>query len=780
MIPWFKRHPEYLRQEIDALASDPNYRQLHLARNNLLVSHGYILVRLDKIHRFPFLIVYPYMTPYALPHFFPLSRTLSNEEVEAISKLSPDAVFSAVKDSIKWYYDLRHQNSTGVLCILEWDNLDDGVKYYSVHTFLSRVRDWCRGTITNEFPPESQEVEYIGHFNRIDESISLVYNELFLQPPSLQGEAYAQIWFRSPAGDGNGTTKGSYINILLHEMKASGISMPIPHMPDCLMEKGIHNEQDLVEKQVIVEQMISDGELLKMYWFQIETEPPPFETLRNLITIIGEGNFDRGIRRMAPIVGSRFKSKPESILIAIRFPNRKKAYEFQLFRAKKTGQAAGLLNATPEDTIRNLVDDYAEVYAIRSTELSDKTYHLRNTGRADRELLLNTTVNLFGIGALGSELVDILNKAGVGTLSLFDNQLMRFDNSVRHLAGLNYAGRPKVSAVSSILYNHNPFNKVLAYIQDINAINFFDLTEPGSISISTIADDNVEAYLNERAVPVGKTIYYSRALRGGKAARIFRVIPGKDACFNCLELYRKEGSTFISVPEDPSLPTLKTECNNPIRPGSAADLKLISSLTARIILDELQKGPQETNQWVWSTEQVGRLQPFQLTAQTFPPHSDCVYCNPGKEVEVHLDAAVLSYIQSLAVENTKIETGGVLAGFKDSQGNFFITHASDPGPNAKRTPTGFSKDIAHCQAFLDRLYSESSRKTVYLGEWHSHPVPDNRPSDTDIKSLTDISEQPNYLIDNPAMIILSSEGSPAFTIHPAGKRFYTPKFYIES
>jgi integrative and conjugative element protein (TIGR02256 family) len=778
MIPWFKRHPEYLAREVEALRKDPNYRQLAIARNQSLISHGFILARLDKIHRFPFLIVYSSMTPYALPEFFPLTRTLTQEEVETLSKLSPEQIFPSVKDSIKWYHGLRHQNGSGVLCILEWDNLDDGAKFYGIQTLLSRVKAWCQGTITDEFPPDSQEVEFLAHFNRLDDSISLVYNDIFLRSPGVQGEGYGEVFFRLPKNDNTGAEHKSYVNVLMVGSTAAGISIPVTTMPDALKNKNIFTEEDLLTKGAIVERSIADGDLIKLFWFDILHEPPPFETFADLISIVGEGNFDRGITRMASLLAEKIKSKPSDLLVAIRFPNRKRLPEFQLFRVKKTGAGAALLQASNEETLRNAAPDYQEVLAIRSKAFTDDTYHLRNNGRADRQSLSKKSVNVIGVGALGSEIADIINKAGVGTISLFDNEVLQFDNSIRHLAPLPYAGRNKVDAVRHLLDSHNPFNRVYSCHVNVNASNFFDLVDDISISISTIANDNVEAYLNERAVYFNKTFYYSRALRGGKAARIFRVIPGKDACFNCLQLYRNEGDRFISIPEDEALPTLKTECNNPIRPGSAADLKLISSLTSSILLDELQNGPQEHNQWIWSTEDLPRLPAFQLTRQSLPPHDHCVYCNVGKSAEVFLVKAILTFMQSLVAENNTIETGGVLAGYKDEHGNFHITHASDPGPMAVRSPAKFIKDVVHCQAFLDDVYIRSSGKIVYLGEWHSHPNMNNLPSVTDINSLTEISVQANYLIDNPAMIILSSSGSPSCTIHPAGKKYYHPPFNI--
>ena len=129
-------------------------------------------------------------------------------------------------------------------------------------------------------------------------------------------------------------------------------------------------------------------------------------------------------------------------------------------------------------------------------------------------------------------------------------------------------------------------------------------------------------------------------------------------------------------------------------------------------------------------------------------------------------------MQGLVKERPGIETGGVLAGYKDEKGNLYVTHASGPGPNGTRSAVEFSKDIPFTQQFLDSLYAGSGGKTHYIGEWHSHPNSNNKPSSTDIKSLTEISYQKDYLTDMPVMIILSSKGDPSATVHPVGKLFY--------
>jgi len=73
----------------------------------------------------------------------------------------------------------------------------------------------------------------------------------------------------------------------------------------------------------------------------------------------------------------------------------------------------------------------------------------------------------------------------------------------------------------------------------------------------------------------------------------------------------------------------------------------------------------------------------------------------------------------------------------------------------------------------------SDNNIEYVGEWHSHPSVNSQPSGVDIKSLSEIAAQPNYLTQEPVMIILANNGDPSCTVHPVGKTFYHTELMIE-
>lgn len=784
MLQWFKKHHQFLIDESTALSNDNNYKELYQCRDNLFISHGNVIVRLNQIYKYPILVVYTDATPYRLPAVFPLNKVLTNEQVDELAKLSFSEIHSKLKEHIEFYYELRHQNSSGELCTMERESLDTGNTFYGISAILQRVRDWYAGHTTGDYPPDSEDVDFCSHFNFINQDIKLFYPEHFLNTQFTEGDCYATLYSFQPAGRYFTHDRYLYLGAFLDGVGKGGLYEHV----NINLERHFHHDKikdtlSLTTNPEIVNKLIADKKIIKAQWFQLDKEPRPFHTFKGLITIIGNGDYDAGVKRVVARCKDTIEPLPDSFMIAIRFQNRKGKNEFQLFQVLKAANPPEIIiQINPEDKIISRLDQYENVEAIEGEKLTEETYHQRNSKRADYDILKNKFVNIFGVGAIGSEIADCMAKAGIGNIALFDNQLMKAYNPIRHLGTLEQIGEPKITAVGELLFKHNPFIHIWPvplnlYDLDISENYFVD----DSITISSVADDNVEGFINQQLVIANKTIFYVRALRGGKAVRIFRVIPGKDACFNCLTLHRKDGNVFIDIPDDPEYPTLKNECNNPIRPASAADLKFASSITARILIDHLQDKESEFNHWIWTSEAIEATElknPYQFYRQQIPPHKDCYYCNLEKEVSVKIPQVILDFMQGLIRENPKVETGGVLAGYVEANGNIVITNASEPGPNAIKSSIKFEKDVAFCQSFLDKLYLDSNKKIVYVGEWHSHPSLNNQPSGTDIKSLSAISLQKEYLTENPAMIIFSNEGVPSCTMHPAGKRYYFTKLTI--
>ncbi len=662
----------------------------------------------------------------------------------------------------------------------------DVAESYRVKGVVKRVRHWLVGKI----PRDSVEVELFAHFRNRSREIEYLIPEIFFDEQGCKGIFYAGLpYLIATNRTENVSFKKVYMGTcIVPETQAGVILSPLVTASENLtlftelpQTKLFTDPGALGERQ----RKIRDEELIEGFWWDIAYEPQPFDSIDGLGEYVGGGDKENGVLEIALGVKDHL-GKRDYIHLGLRFPARptaKRNKDWLMLRLIR-GSRPVILSETNEELVARLKDYSLE--AVNHELFTEEYFHLRNSGRATRDLLKNSRLSIIGCGALGSEIGDCLCKAGVGSMLLTDKEQLKSHNTIRHLLGLSRVTWPKSLALGEYLVSHNPFvevkiNEELGNILSAEIDKYLPET---FIGVSTIADDNVEAYLNENAVDAGRVVFYCRALRGGKAGRIFRVIPWQDACKACLSLYRSmDQSQFVDIPEDPTLPVITNECNNPVRPGSAADLKIIAALVARVIVDYLQGTNTTANHWIWNTEsleglKLGQDQTAAMHAQTILPHPDCPVCRKMEDTTVSILKDAYDLIKNLAKESNDIETGGILIGTYDSKGLYLVQRATGPGPNAVRTAAAFEKDVEYCQNQLAKITQELGEDALYLGEWHYHPTISNEPSGTDIKSLMEIAEQDNYLIARPIMVIISKTFEVGLSLHAKSGRWVKLGFNI--
>lgn len=89
------------------------------------------------------------------------------------------------------------------------------------------------------------------------------------------------------------------------------------------------------------------------------------------------------------------------------------------------------------------------------------------------------------------------------------------------------------------------------------------------------------------------------------------------------------------------------------------------------------------------------------------------------------------YIQD---DNKKEESGGVLIG-KVYDNHIEILDCSEPTQFDKRSRYNFNRSFKSAQEFIDMKFESSQGKEIYLGEWHTHPENNPRPSGIDLKNF---------------------------------------------
>ncbi len=762
-MSWFSRHTAWLYREAEDLSSSSIYKQRFQFIDRTLISSGDIIVHKEKTTYHPILIVYPDATPYVPPTIYTLKTNLDEEMARQLSAIPPYEISGKVQDKVT-FFERRHQNMDGSICFIEAGDLhSENAEAYPVRDILKRIRNWLAGRI----PKDSPEVELFSHFRQRSIELQYLLPDLFFDTEIVKGRYFASlpaVILNIPPKTYMGTaimgeTKGG-IAVLPKVYANEGLILfaPTPNLGKLLIEGK--TEEIAREKE--------KANLIEGIWWDIDKEPEPFSTIEALATYIGNSDEIKGMGELLKALGNELKKLEDIIHVGLRFPGRHREKDWQMLRLKRKGRTPLLKNDMEE--LKERLSDYT-IEALYQEYLTEEYFHLRNKGRADRNILKEAKLSIIGCGALGSETADALSKAGVGKLILVDMETMRAHNAIRHCLGINRAGFPKTFALGESVYLHNPFVRIEPIFLNILLSSLDSYLPQGTIGISTIADDNVEAYLNEEAVSEGRTVFYCRGIRGGKAARIYRVVPHKDACKTCLSLYRQdENPSFIDIEEDEQLPAITNECNNPVRPASAADIKAIAGIFSRIIIDYLQGTNTEKNHWIWTTEALEMLKldnPMQgsLSSWNIPPHQNCPTCQKLEKKKVYMLREAYEFAKKESSASKDIETGGILLGYRTSDGKYVIIRITGPGPKAVRTATQFEKDTEYCQGEIEKTFRELGDKGLYLGEWHYHSIGGNSPSGIDIKSLTEIAVQENYRIDKPVMIILSPSLECAITIH---------------
>jgi len=771
-MSWFTKHPGWLYSESLELSNNSIYKESYQFIDRTLISCGEILVHKEKTERYCILIVYPDATPYVPPSIYLLLELLGEADTIKLSQKSPNEIPSAVSDKVR-FFNRRHQNEDGSICFVEIGDLhDETAEIFKIKDIIKRIRVWLSGRI----PKDSREVELFYHFRKRCREIQYLLPDIFFDKEIVKGIFYAGLSTIMPANYfENNKLKKTYVGILLTGSNKSGLQIPpkVYAGKNYIFYARIPDPKKIMQflegkRDSQFEGDIDREKIIIGYWWDISREPEPFSTIKKLAEYIGSGSEENGLKNLIESLESELRKSVDIVNIGLRFPGRWQDKDWQMLRLERGTRSVLFKNDFEE--LKDRLLDYS-ISSVYQEYITETYYHKRNMGRADRNILKSTNISLIGCGALGSEISDCLCKAGIGSLLLVDKEVFNAHNSIRHCIGLNRVSFPKVFALAEYLSLHNPFVNINTKGCDILKEEFNNYFPSEFIAVSSIADDNVESFLNEKSVEHNRTVFYVRALRGGKAARIFRVKPKEDACMSCLALYLKESNDlFINIEEDKDLPVITNECNNPVRPASAADLKLIAAITSRIIIDYLQGKGTDKNHWIWNTESLEKVNLDDSTwgvihSRFLPPHPKCVICQGLNEKKVFICKEVYKLMKREAKSTDNLETGGVLIGHINKNGEFIIRKTTVPGPNAIKKESYFLKDKEFTQKELENAFQNFGSKGLYLGEWHYHPQGTNSPSGIDVKSLTEIAKQDTYRIDSPLLIILSPNFECALTIH---------------
>lgn len=210
-------------------------------------------------------------------------------------------------------------------------------------------------------------------------------------------------------------------------------------------------------------------------------------------------------------------------------------------------------------------------------------------GNTDLSMLRALRVVMVGCGSLGSPIARLLAQAGVGEIDLIDPDLMKLENTSRHVLGARQYRQNKAAALAQRLQHDFPHSRATGHPSDWQkvATDQPEIFQQADLVVSTIGSWSHEAEFNARQIEAGypATTLYAWAephAVGGHAA----LIGATGGCLACgLSM---TGEALFQVVDFPRS-TLQREaaCGNHFQPYGASEIAVIASMAADLALDYL-------------------------------------------------------------------------------------------------------------------------------------------------------------------------------------------------
>jgi adenylyltransferase/sulfurtransferase len=89
----------------------------------------------------------------------------------------------------------------------------------------------------------------------------------------------------------------------------------------------------------------------------------------------------------------------------------------------------------------------------------------------EKAALAQQKIAIVGCGSIGSALADTLVRAGLGSLTLIDPELLKIENTGRHVLTPREVGQPKAEALARRLLEINPALQVEPRLENFHDAN---------------------------------------------------------------------------------------------------------------------------------------------------------------------------------------------------------------------------------------------------------------------------------------------------------------------
>ena len=161
-----------------------------------------------------------------------------------------------------------------------------------------------------------------------------------------------------------------------------------------------------------------------------------------------------------------------------------------------------------------------------------------------QEKLKELKVTVVGCGALGSTLVELLARLGVGNIKVMDADIIELSNLHRtHLFTENDLGKPKALVCKERGEEINKEIKIEAITDIIDEDNVEEVIKGSDYVFDALDNLYYRLLLNDACVKNSIPLIYAGVM--GEYASIKLILPEKNACLSCFLNYEDEGEENV-------------------------------------------------------------------------------------------------------------------------------------------------------------------------------------------------------------------------------------------
>jgi molybdopterin/thiamine biosynthesis adenylyltransferase len=293
--------------------------------------------------------------------------------------------------------------------------------------------------------------------------------------------------------------------------------------------------------------------------------------------------------------------------------------------------------ATPAKRIR--VDPYlARAYRAGPQDLAERVPHLAP--------LRAMKVVIFGAGGVGAPSAVEFAKAGIGTLTIVESDIIEPGNAPRWIAGYGAAGLHKLDGLSQLIRWNWPYTNLELLGWRLGAVRDSPDQPPdwevldkvladADLIYDATAEVGVNYFLSEVAKERGLPLVVVSATEGGWGGRVVRFRSGDgEACWTCLMHHEQDDAQLIP-PADPDPATSQVwpaGCTDPTFTGTGFDIAAIAGAGVRMATSALCEGAEggyPSATWdlaVYAFRDATNALPGNAKTLVLRPHPDCKPC----------------------------------------------------------------------------------------------------------------------------------------------------------